>query len=462
MSAMLASTNRASELVVLALNSGSSSLKFGLYHVGRTKADLLLTGEAEAIGEEGSQFHAQDLRNNARLAEKAPIPSQKDAIARIGKLLDDRSGPAPVAIGHRVVHGGPKLRQHCLIDEKVMHQLDVASAFAPLHTPAALSVIRFAREHFPALPQIACFDTTFHVDLPDVARVLPIPRELQTEGIQRYGFHGLSCESILHQLGNDSPGRLIIAHLGNGASVTAVRNGKSIDTSMGLTPSGGLVMGTRSGEIDPGVLIYLMREKKLDAAMIEEMIDHHSGLLGISGSSDMRRLHEATSTSVDARLSIDMFCYSVRKQIAAMIAVLGGVDLIVFTGGIGENDREVRGAICSGLDWAGVVLLPILQPVTPSCASGTRYATATNTACWRGRSARQHLPRTATQRSLRKSIIGRRRRANVAHDSRLPTNHFVLLMTKLSPEMLLSSFAVIRTRTGLLPTFAGRSPWLVK
>ena len=347
----------ASGLVVLALNSGSSSLKFGLYRVGPKKAELLLTGEAEAIGEEGSQFHAQDLRSNARLVETSSIPTQREAIARIGKLLDDSGAPAPVAIGHRVVHGGPKLRQHCLIDGQVMQQLDAASAFAPLHTPVALSVIRFARKHFPALPQIACFDTTFHIDLPDIARVLPVPREWQSEGIQRYGFHGLSCESILHQLGDDRPRRLIIAHLGNGASVTAVRDGKSIDTSMGMTPSGGLVMGTRSGEIDPGVLIYLMREKKLDAARLEDVIDHRSGLLGISGiSSDMRRLHEAASTNLDARLAIDMFCYSVRKQIAAMIAVLGGADLIVFTGGIGENDREVRGAICDGLDWAGVVL----------------------------------------------------------------------------------------------------------
>lgn len=354
---MSASTHIASELVVLALNSGSSSLKFGLYRVGSTKADLLLTGEAEAIGEEGSQFHAEDLRSNARLVETPPIPTQREAIGRIGKFLDDSGAPAPAAIGHRIVHGGPKLRQHCLIDGQVMQQLDAASAFAPLHTPVALSVMRFARKHFPALPQIACFDTTFHIDLPDVARVLPLPRELQSEGIQRYGFHGLSCESILRQLGDDPPARLIIAHLGNGASVTAVRNGKSIDTSMGLTPSGGVVMGTRSGELDPGVLIYLMREKKLDAAMLEDMIDHRSGLLGISGiSSDMRRLHEAASTSADARLAIDMFCYSVRKQIAAMMAVLGGVDLIVFTGGIGENDEAVRVAICSGLGWAGISL----------------------------------------------------------------------------------------------------------
>ena len=353
---MLAPTHIASESVVLALNSGSSSLKFGLYRVGPTKADLLLTGEAEAIGEEGSQFHAQDLRNHARLVETSPIPTQREAIARIGKFLDESGAPAPVAIGHRVVHGGPKLRQHCLIDGQVMQQLDAASAFAPLHTPVALSVMRFARKHFPALPQIACFDTTFHIDLPDVPGC-SIPREWQAEGIQRYGFHGLSCESIVHQLGGDTPARLIIAHLGNGASITAIRDGKSIDTSMGMTPSGGLVMGTRSGEIDPGVLIYLMREKKLDAAKLEDMIDHRSGLLGISGiSSDMRRLHEAASTNADARLAIDMFCYSVRKQIAAMIAVLGGVDLIVFTGGIGENDSEVRGAICRGLDWAGVFI----------------------------------------------------------------------------------------------------------
>jgi acetate kinase len=347
----------ASELVVLALNSGSSSLKFGLYRVSPTQAELLLTGEAEAIGEADSQIHTQDMRNHARLVDTSPIPTQREAIARIGKILDDSGVPAPVAIGHRVVHGGPKLRQHCLIDGQVMQQLDAASAFAPLHTPVALSVIRFARKHFPALPQIACFDTTFHIELPDIARVLPIPREWQSEGVQRYGFHGLSCESILHQLGNDLPRRVIIAHLGNGASVTAVSNGKSIDTSMGMTPSGGLVMGTRSGEIDPGVLIYLMREKKFGAAKLEDVIDHRSGLLGISGiSSDMRRLHEAASTNVDARLAIDMFCYSVRKQIAAMIAVLGGVDLIVFTGGIGENDKEVRGAICDGLDWAGVFI----------------------------------------------------------------------------------------------------------
>jgi acetate kinase len=188
-----------------------------------------------------------------------------------------------------------------------------------------------------------------------------------SEGIQRYGFHGLSCESIVHQLGRELPSRLIIAHLGNGASVTAVRDGGSIDTSMGLTPSGGVIMGARSGDLDPGVLIYLMREKKFDVSMLEDLVDHRSGLLGISGiGSDMRGLREAASSSADARLAIEMFCYSVRKQIAAMISVLGGVDLIVFTGGIGENDAEARAMICSGLSW---VPLRLAQPRNRSASN---------------------------------------------------------------------------------------------
>ncbi len=348
-----------SEVIALALNSGSSSLKFGLYRVSASRTETLFSGVAEAIGEPRSRFQVRDSQGHTLTHETAPILSQRDAVIRIGKLFDEAKTPAPAAIGHRVVHGGPKLRQHCLIGAKVSQQLQEAAVFAPLHTPAAISVIRFAQEHFPGLPQVACFDTNFHAEMPDVARVLPIPRELQSRGIQRYGFHGLSCESIVHQLGENIPSRLIIAHLGNGASVTAVKDGKSIDTSMGLTPSGGVIMGTRSGDLDPGVLVYLMRELAFDAARLEHMIDHRSGLMGISGtSSDMRRLHEAASENPDARLAIEMFCYSVRKEIAAMIAVLGGVDLIVFTGGIGENDDAVRGAICAGLSWAGVGLGP--------------------------------------------------------------------------------------------------------
>jgi acetate kinase len=344
-------------LPMLALNSGSSSLKFGLYRVGPSRTEVLLSGEAQSIGDKKSKFDARTSRGNIVLSETLAIPSQREAIIRIARLLADSELPAPGAIGHRIVHGGPTLRQHCLIDASVLRQLEAAIAFAPLHAPSALSVIRFAQEHFPGLPQMACFDTAFHAELPEVARVIPIARELQGEGIQRYGFHGLSCESILRQLASDLPDRLIIAHLGNGASVTAVKGGKSIDTSMGLTPTGGVIMGTRSGDLDPGVLIYLMREKKFDAGMLEELVDHRSGLLGISGvGSDMRRLHEAAPSNARARSAIQMFCYSVRKQVAAMIAALDGVDLLVFTGGIGENDGEARAAICSGLSWIGVSL----------------------------------------------------------------------------------------------------------
>jgi acetate kinase len=342
---------------VLALNSGSSSLKFGLYRVGTSRIDMLLSGEAQSIGDQDSKFDAQDARANPLLSETSSIPTQWEAIVRIGRLLADSKMPAPAAIGHRVVHGGPKLLQHCRIDASALRQLEAATAFAPLHTPSALSVIRFAQEHFPGIPQVACFDTAFHAELPDVARVLPISKELQLEGIHRYGFHGLSCESIVHQLANDLPRRLIIAHLGNGASITAVKSGKSIDTSMGLTPTGGVMMGTRSGDLDPGVLVYLMREKKFDAAMLEELVDHRSGLLGVSGiGGDMRRLHAAATSNADARLAIQMFCYSVSKQVSAMMAALDGVDMIVFTGGIGENDREARAAICGRLSWIGISL----------------------------------------------------------------------------------------------------------
>ncbi len=319
-------------MTVLALNSGSSSFKFGLFR-------------AEAA-------HLEELA-----ATTVPNASTAEAVASIKEFLAQPGVPAPDAIGHRVVHGGPALRQHCLIDASVVQQLEAAVGFAPLHMPAALSFIRFAQAQFPGLPQVACFDTAFHSGMPDVARVLPIPQALRSAGIQRYGFHGLSYESIVHELGRDLPDRVVIAHLGNGASVTAVKNGKSIDTSMGLTPTGGTIMGTRSGDLDPGVLLCLMREMKFDVAKLADMVDHKSGLLAISGiTSDMRHLHEAAPHNADARLAIQMFCYSIGKQIAAMIAALDGIDLLVFTGGIGENDAQVRAMICSHLSWIGINL----------------------------------------------------------------------------------------------------------
>ena len=345
------------ETTVLALNSGSSSLKFGLYRVRRSAVACLLSGEAQAMGSKAARIQVSDAQGRPLLNEETPLLDHGDAVHTIAELLARGPWPSPQAIGHRIVHGGAGLREHCRIDQVVLQRLEAATAFAPLHTPAALAVIRHAMAEFPGLPQAACFDTTFHAGMPDVARVLALPRALRDEGVQRYGFHGLSCESIVHQLGSTLPPRLLIAHLGNGASVTAVLNGQSIDTSMGLTPTGGLIMGTRSGDLDPGTLAYLMREKKLDAAGVEDLIDHRSGLLGISGlASDMRALHAAAPSNADADLAIRMFCYAAAKALAAMSAALGGVDLIVFTGGIGENDALVRAAICSRLRGLGVTL----------------------------------------------------------------------------------------------------------
>ncbi len=323
---------------VLAINSGSSSLKFGLFRVASDHCETLCA---------------------ATLTSNDPV-DLADAMGHMASALVQPGLPAPDVIGHRVVHGGPTLRQHGLIDTALLQQLDAAVAFAPLHAPAALALIRWAEVHFCGVPQVACFDTCFHTTMPDVARVLPLAKALRAQGIQRYGFHGLSLESIVWQLGERQsgkplPSRLVVAHLGNGASITAIQNGRSIDTSMGLTPSGGVIMGTRSGDLDPGVLIHLMRERQFDATTLEALVDRRSGLLGISGlSSDMRRLHEAAASNADAALAIEMFCYAVRKQIAAMGAALGGIDMLVFTGGIGENDAVVRRKICAGLSWLGI------------------------------------------------------------------------------------------------------------
>ncbi len=323
--------------VVLALNSGSSSLKFGLYRVSPTGVEVLLADELA-------------VSTQAEL---------ETAFQRMARQLASAGLPAPAVVGHRLVHGGPHLRQHCPINAAVLAQLEAAIPFAPLHLPAALSVLRLARQVFSHVPQVACFDTCFHATLPEVARVLALPQAVRGWGIERYGFHGLSVASIVQQLAHALPRRLVVAHLGNGASVTAVLDGRSVDTSMGLTPCGGVPMGTRSGDLDPGVLLYLLREKHFDADMLEDLVNRRSGLLGLSGlSNDMRELHDAAPTNANARLAIDVFCQAVRKQVAAMVAVLGGLDALVFTGGIGEHDALVRQAICAGLDCVGVRLEP--------------------------------------------------------------------------------------------------------
>jgi acetate kinase len=315
------------DTLILAINGGSSSLKYGAFIVGDDRVETLVSGAIETSHDHTASF---------------------DGIA--AKL-----GRSPDAIGHRIVHGGPRLFRPTLIDDGVMADLEAACAFAPLHGPAALDLIAAARRRSPGTPQIACFDTGFHEHLPAIAAVLPVPKALQAAGVRRYGFHGLSCQSIVRQLGADLPKRLVIAHLGSGASVTAVLDGASVDTSMGLTPSGGIVMATRSGDLDPGLLLFLLRERGMTAARLEELLDRESGLLGISDrSGDLQTLRRLAPSIPDARLAIDIFCRSVAKQIATMIASLGGLDLLVFSGGIGEHDAETRNAICADLAWAGV------------------------------------------------------------------------------------------------------------
>ena len=339
-------------MIVLTLNSGSSSLKFGLYRAEGPDCRPLLAGE-----QDGGKIQATDATGSALTRTPVSAATPEAAIEAIASLIASAALPAPDAIGHRIVHGGASLRAHCLIGDEVERDLEAATAMSPLHAPAALAIIRLARARWPGVPQAACLDTAFHATMPDIASILPVARELQAKGVRRYGFHGLSCESIVRQLGEALPPRTIIAHLGSGASVTAVRDGRSVDTSMGLTPSGGIVMGTRSGDLDPGLLLYLMREHGYDVAALEELIDHRSGLHGISGlSGDVRRLHEAAPSSPDARLAIGMFCMSVAKAIAGMVIALDGVDAIVFTGGIGEHEAGVRATIGGHLGPLGVRL----------------------------------------------------------------------------------------------------------
>ncbi|MGA7437426.1 MAG: hypothetical protein WBW32_04760 [Luteibacter sp.] len=317
-------------MYVLALNAGSSSLKYGLYRVEGDAVEALLSDQTDAPGGDADPVHA------------------------IIDTLREKKLPMPDAIGHRIVHGGPNIRDHALIDDALMKHLDEAKAYAPLHVPAAVEMVKRARVAFPEAPQVACFDTAFHKTMPVVAKTLPLPAELREGGIERYGFHGLSYESIVRQLGAGIPSRVVIAHLGNGASLCAVRDGKSIDTTMGLTPTGGIVMGTRPGDLDPGILLYLMREKGYDAERLEKLVDRESGLKGLSGgTSDMRKLHAAKDKA--SQLALDVFVHTARKHIAAMIASLGGLDLLIFTGGIGENDAKTRDAILAGLQWLGDV-----------------------------------------------------------------------------------------------------------
>jgi len=346
------------EATILALNSGSSSLKLGLFAAQFGDLRSLCSGEVEEIGSNQAHFWIRGATGEVRSQQNQKVPDQQTALGIAAGALQGLPFPTPQAVGHRIVHGGPKLLEHQEITPEVLRELERAAIFAPLHAPAALEIIRQAQQLFPHVPQFACLDTVFHRTLPETASRFALPEIFWEAGVRRYGFHGLSCESVLHALGGDVPQRVIIAHLGSGASITAVAKGSSVDTTMGLTPAGGIVMGTRPGDLDPGVVLHLLRTLRGNAAELEKLLDRESGLFGISGlSSDIRQLHQAVDNP-RARCAIEIFCRSATKAVGSFVTILRGLDLLIFTGGIGENDAKVREKICAGLEPLGVTLDP--------------------------------------------------------------------------------------------------------
>jgi acetate kinase len=362
----------ATDDVVLCINSGSSSLKFAVFvasgvdarnvtHATRATARdgeprQIATGGVERIGHDDGRAWLHGFGAPAERTGK--FADHAAALDVLFALLDEARAPTATVVGHRVVHGGPNHVAPACVDDALVADLQALVPLAPLHLPAAIAGIEAVRVRFPKLPQVACFDTAFHRTMPEVARRLPLPDAITREGVRRYGFHGLSYEYVMSTLGDAPPSRIVIAHLGNGSSLVAVKDGKAIDTTMGFTPSGGVMMGTRTGDLDPGVLVYLLREKKLSADALEDLVERKSGLAAIGGVSDVKTLLTRAATDERARLALSMFAYSVRKAIGAFAAALGGIDLLIFTGGIGEHAAAVRADIAAGLEHLGVQLDP--------------------------------------------------------------------------------------------------------
>lgn len=341
---------------ILALNSGSSSLKFGIYRRGVNDEEPLLTGSADGIGCNNGTLHIRSADGKSLVQRDSIHESQSEALKLLATAIREHIHTTPVAVGHRVVHGGPKLRKHQLITPQVLDELRSAIHFAPLHIPQALTLIASAQSIFSSAVHYACFDDAFHQTIPEVASHFALPQRYFDAGIRRYGFHGISYESLVRHFGAKLPPRAIFAHLGNGSSLCALRNGVSIDTTMGLTPTGGIPMGTRSGDLDPGVILYLLRNEKLDADKLEDLLNHQSGLFGLSsGESDVKALEErALTNDPKASFALDVFAIAARKTIGAYMALLGGVDLLVFTGGIGEHSDRIRSAATDGLEHLGL------------------------------------------------------------------------------------------------------------
>jgi acetate kinase len=342
---------------ILCLNSGSSSLKFALYKLGDREEVLLAEGSVERIGMKGGHLWIRNAEKEVLTNLYSDFTEHKTAVKATFTALDKLSLPYPSAVGHRLVYGGPNYTNPVEVNSELIETLRKLIPFAPLHLPDEILCVEAVAFHFPQLPQVVCFDTAFHRRMPELAQRFPLPRNLWDEGVRRYGFHGLSYEYILNALGTAASGRIIIAHLGNGASLAAVRNGKPLDTTMGFSPTGGFMMGTRSGDLDPGILLYLMNKKGYDASKIEHLVNHEAGLLGVSGiSSDMKTLLDKRKGEPHADQAVEMYCYHLRKHIGAFAAVLGGIDTLVFTGGIGEKAAPVRWSVCQGLEYLDIHL----------------------------------------------------------------------------------------------------------
>ena len=347
---------------VLTINSGSSSVKFGLFEIERTEK-LLLSGELERIGLRAGMFQIHNATGETLVDQHKDLPDHDAALKRLFTWLEQHEPDQSLdAVGHRVVHGGPKYNQPHRVTPALLAELKELVPLAPDHLPHEINAIRATSQAYPDLTQVVCFDTAFHRHMPRLAQIVALPRHYQHSGLIRYGFHGLSYEYIMQELrklaGDETAdGRVIIAHLGNGASMAAVRQGQGVDTTMGFTPVGGLVMSTRSGDLDPGILIYLLEEKGLQPSGLSDLLNQQSGLLGVSGiSSDMRDLLSKEKSEAHAREAVDLFCYQASKYLGALSAVLGGLDTLIFTAGIGENSPVVRQRICQNLSYLGIQL----------------------------------------------------------------------------------------------------------
>ncbi len=347
---------------IVTINGGSSSIKFALFEAGDSLRRIL-EGALERIGLPDATFRVKGANPADSFSRVVTASNHMVAGGFVMALIGERIGREGLsAVGHRVVHGGPKYSAPQRITPEMVEELRLLSPFDSDHLPAEIMLIEEFRRQFPNLPQIACFDTAFHHHLPRVARMLPIPRRYEAQGIRRYGFHGLSYEFLMGELAHlagpeAALGRVILAHLGNGASLAAVRDGKSIDTSMGFTPTAGVPMSTRSGDLDPGLVWYLARTEQMSAQQFNGMVNSQSGLLGISEtSSDMCDLLKNETRDIRSAEAVELFCYQVKKWIGAFAAALGGLDTLIFAGGIGENAPTIRTRICDGLGFLGIDL----------------------------------------------------------------------------------------------------------